>query len=371
MLRRALAWLFVILAIAGIGGGLGFYKYSEIQNAIAASQTTPEPMESVRSIRAREGQWRATTRAIGSVVAIRQVEIKNEIAGMISEIGFKSGEVVDKGALLVQFDVRQELAALSAAQADTRLSKLTLERREALRNSAAFNEQETDKSREEHAAANARAQNLQVIVDKKRITAPFRARVGIIDWQPGAYLDVGTRIVTLQGVDPDAYVDFSLAQDDAAAIRAGTLVKISDPAIPGGEATAEIIAEDNSADGTSRAVRFRAVAKGLGSALRPGTFVDVTVETSKPQSAVMVPLASVRRSPSGQHVFVLVDEAGKLRARQRPVQTGMVQGDEIAIVKGLEIGELIAASGSFKLREGLLVDAEVTSTPETGAVSVN
>lgn len=371
MLRRAIAWLIVILAVAGIGGGLGFYKYREIQVAIASSQGAPEPVESVHSVRAREGQWSATTRAIGSVIALRQVEIKNEIAGVISAMGFKSGDVVDAGALLVQFDVRQEQAGLAAADAEARLAKLTLDRRESLRNSAAFNEQELDRSREEFAASTARARNLEVIVDKKRITAPFHARVGITNWQPGAYLDVGTLIVTLQGVDADAYVDFSLPQDDAAAIRTGSRVKLSGPAIPGGEATAEIIAEDNSADGSSRAVRFRAVAKGLGGTLRPGTFVDVTVVTSEPRTAVMVPLASVRRSPSGQHVFVLVEEKGKLRARARPVQSGMVQGDDIAIVKGLETGELIATSGSFKLRDGLLVEAEAAAVPETGSVNVN
>ncbi|MCC7252296.1 efflux RND transporter periplasmic adaptor subunit [Hyphomicrobium sp.] len=370
MLRRLLAWLVVILAIAGIAGGLGVYKYNEIQLATAASQATPEPVEAVHSVRAREGEWSATTRAIGTVVALRQVDIRNEIAGVIAEIGFKSGEVVEAGALLVQLDVRQEQAALAAAEADTRLAKLTLDRRESLRASAAFNQQEFDRAREEHASASARAQNLAVIVDKKRLVAPFRARVGITDWQPGAYLDAGTLIVTLQGVAPDAYVDFSLPQDDAAAIRAGTRVTLSGPAIPGGTALADIVAEDNSADGSNRAIRFRAVAKGFGETLRPGTFVDVTVTTSEPQPTVLVPLASVRRSPAGQHVFVLVEEQGKLRARMRQVTTGAVQGDDIAVLKGLATGELIATSGSFKLREGLLVDTGAVAQP-AAEVGVN
>lgn len=364
MLRRISAWLFVILAIAGITGGLGYYKYVEIQSGIAASQATPEPVEAVVSAHARAGEWSATTRAIGSVVALRQVDIKNEIAGVIADIGFKSGDVIDEGALLVQFDVRQEQASLSAAQADARLAKLTLDRRQNLRDSAAFNQQELDKAREDHAAATARAQNLEVIVDKKRITAPFRARVGITDWQPGAYLDVGTHIVTLQGVAADAYVDFALPQDSAAAIRTGTRVMLTGPAVPGGETTADIIAEDNSADG-NRSVRFRAVAKGFGQTLRPGTFVDVTVTTSAAQPTVLVPLAAVRRSPNGQHVFVLVEEDGKLRARMRTVTTGAVQGDEIAVHKGIAAGELIAASGSFKLREGLLVETGAVAAPAT------
>lgn len=365
MLRRISAWLAVILAIAGITGGLGYYKYNEIQAGIAASQATPEPVESVLSAHARTGEWSATTRAIGSVVALRQVEIKNEIAGVIAAIGFKSGGIIEEGALLVQFDVRQEEASLAATQAEARLAKLTLDRRESLRASAAFNEQELDKAREDYAAATARAKNLEVIVDKKRITAPFRARVGITDWQPGAYLDIGTPIVTLQGVAADAYVDFSLPQDSAAAVRPGTRVTLSGPAVPDGTTTAEIIAEDNSADGSNRAIRFRAVAKGFGETLRPGTFVDVTVTTSAPQPTVLVPLAALRRSPNGQHVFVLVEEDGKLRARMRAVTTGAVQGDEIAIQKGIAAGELIAASGSFKLREGLLVETGAVAAPAT------
>ena len=370
MLRRAVAWLAVILAIVGIAGGLGAYKYKEIQAATAAAQATPEPVEAVLSVSARNGEWAASTRAIGSVVALRQVEIRNEIAGVIANIGFKSGDIVEEGALLVQLDVRQEEAALAAAQADARLAKITLERREGLRGSAAFNQQELDRSREEHAAATARARSLEVIVDKKRIVAPFRARVGITDWQPGAYLDAGTLIVTLKGVAADAYVDFSLPQDDAAAIRAGTRVTLSGPAVPDGKATAEIAAEDNSADASNRAVRFRAVAKGFGETLRPGTFVDVTVATSAPQPTVLVPLAAVRRSPNGQHVFVLVEEDGKLRARMRTVTTGAVVGDDIAILDGLTAGEVVAASGSFKLREGLLVETGAAAAP-TAEIGVN
>lgn len=367
MLRRISAWLAVILAVATITGGLGYYKFSEIQAGIAAAQATPEPMESVASARARAGEWSATTRAIGSVVAMRQVEIKNEIAGVIADIGFKSGDVVEKGALLVQFDTRQEEASLAAAEADARLAKLTLDRRESLRDSAAFNQQELDRAREDFAAATARAKNLSVIVDKKRITAPFRARVGITDWQPGAYLDIGTEIVTLQGVADDAYVDFSLPQDSTAIVHTGTYVTLSGTAVPGGEAKAEIIAEDNSADSANRAVRFRAVAKGFGQKLRPGSFVDVTAVTSMPQPTVLVPLASIRRSPSGQHVFVLVEEEGKLRARMRQVETGAVNGDDIAVSKGVAVGDLIASQGSFKLREGMMVEAApATPTAEVG-----
>ena len=356
-----MTWLIVVLAIAGISAGLGFYKYSQIRAAEAAAAATPEPSESVGSVRARRGEWSATTRAIGTVVALRQLEVRNELAGTIAELGFTSGSVVEAGQLLVQLDTRQEQASLAAAVAEAQLAQQTLQRREGLRASAAYSPQELDKARAEFDAATARARGLQVTIDKKRIVAPFRARIGITNLQPGAYLEAGTSISRLQGVDDDAYVDFSLPQDNAGAIRVGTEVAIASAAVPGGSSNAKVVAEDNGADGANRTVRFRAVASGHGALLRPGTFVDVTAVVASPRDAVLVPLTAVRRSPSGQHVFVLVEQDGKLRAQLRPIRTGPMHGDEIVVESGLEANELIAASGSFKLRDGLLVQAGTQS----------
>ena len=72
MARHLLAWLVVVLAIAGVVSGLGYYKYSEIQSAIAAAASFPEPQEAVQSVRVRQGEWTSTASAVGTVVALRQ-----------------------------------------------------------------------------------------------------------------------------------------------------------------------------------------------------------------------------------------------------------------------------------------------------------
>lgn len=363
MARSIKAWLAAILAMAIIAGGLGYYKTAEISAAIVAASANPEPTEAVAVARARQGEWTATTRAIGTVVALRQLEVRNEIAGMVGELGFASGDVVEAGQLLVQFDVRQEQASLEAAEAEVRLAKITADRRGSLKNSPAFSVQEFDKAREDHAASVARAQNLKVAIDKKKITAPFRARVGITNLQPGAYLDAGTLIVRLQGVDDDAFIDFALPQDSAAMLKPGDSVTLKALGLPGGTATAEITAEDDSVEAASRTVRFRATGKLLGRVLRPGSFADVVAVTSAPQKAVFVPLSAVRRSPNGQHVFVVEEQNGQRRARLRPVETGTIQDNDIAIEKGLEAGEIVATSGSFKLRDGMMLAANEPLPP--------
>jgi membrane fusion protein (multidrug efflux system) len=246
------------------------------------------------------------------------------------------------------------------------MARLTYERRKKLRASQTVSAQELDEAQQQLAAGNARVLNLQVGIEKKTIRAPFRARVGLTDLQPGAYLDVGSSIATLQGVGDDAYVDFSLPQDNAAAIAPGASVELAAAQIPGGSASADIIAEDASVDGGNRTVRFRALAKGLGETLRPGAFVDVVATVAAPQPTLFVPLTAVRRAPYGELVYILAEEQGQLRARQRIVQSGPVQGNEIAILEGLAEGDLVAAAGSFKLREGLLVQAATAADANQG-----
>ena len=63
---------------------------------------------------------------------------------------------------------------------------------------------------------------IKAVINRKMIRAPFRARIGISDVHPGQYLNEGTLLTTLQGVDDSAYVDFAVAQQVAAALRRET-----------------------------------------------------------------------------------------------------------------------------------------------------
>ena len=92
MARHLLAWFAVLLAIGGTAGGLGYYKYAEISAAIAAAEAFPEPREAVEAVRVRRGEWAASTRAVGTVVALRQVELRNELAGTVVEMGLRMSD---------------------------------------------------------------------------------------------------------------------------------------------------------------------------------------------------------------------------------------------------------------------------------------
>jgi membrane fusion protein (multidrug efflux system) len=219
----------------------------------------------------------------------------------------------------------------------------------------AASEMEVDTARAERDVALAQIARTQAVIARKTIRAPFKARIGISDVHPGQYLNEGSLLTTLQGVDEHAYVDFSVAQQVAAALRAGDRISViaNTGAAP---VSAAIVALDARVDPATRNATVRAQVADKNSSFIPGASVRVQVPVGASRLAVAVPASALRKGPEGDHVFVLVtDDAGNMRARVRQVRVDTIAGDEALIESGLSIGEKVAASGSFKLRDAALV----------------
>ena len=219
-------------------------------------------------------------------------------------------------------------------------------------------------ARAERDVALAQIARTKAIIARKTIRAPFRARVGISDVHPGQYLEEGTLLTTLQGVDDAAHADFTVAQHVAAALREGDGVEVfatsDSPPI-----AAKVVAVDARVDPSTRNAMVRARIEDGAGAPAPGAAVRVQVPVGPPRTAVAVPASALRKGSGGDHVFVLAPaKDGKTRTHLRQVESGPMLGDEVLIHAGLSAGEQVAASGSFKLRDAVLV--AVANDPSGG-----
>jgi len=348
-LVRALILLAVVLAA---GAGLAAWKNA----ALEASATPPagaEPMEAVTAAVAQSREHRPTVTAIGTVLALRSVTLRNELPGTVRRVALTPGRIVASGEVLVALDVSVEQADLAAREAQLALAQTSLARLERLLERRAVSVEEVDRARAERDVAAAEIARIRAIIERKTIRAPFRAQVGLSDVHPGQYLSEGTTLTTLQGVGDGVYVDFPVAQAVAAQLRAGDSVRV---AVAGGAAAAARIAGvDARVDPTTRTALVRA-RLDADVPVAPGASVRVTVSVGAPEPAVAVPVSALRTGPGGDHVWVIAaDPQGQPRAHLRQVRAGQALGDEVLLLEGVEAGEQVAASGSFKLREGVLV----------------
>jgi membrane fusion protein, multidrug efflux system len=367
----------LIASLVGVGGSLAAWKYTSIKDADDASAQHAEPTESVTSVLAQAREHRAATSAIGTVLALRSVTLRNELAGTVKHVALQPGQVVEAGTVLIALDVSVEQADLRAQEAQLALAKTALERLEKLREHNATSDVEVDKARAERDVTLAQIARTQAIIARKTIRVPFRARAGLSDVHPGQYLNEGTVLTTLQSVDDALHVDFSVPQAVAAALKPGDRVDVYAGASTQ-PISAQVLALDARVDPATRnsAVRARIDLAAKAGAVKaaipvPGSSVRVSVGVGAPSRAVAIPASALRKGPSGDHVFVLAPDAQKqLRAQLRPVRVGATVGDEVLVFEGLAPGDQVATSGSFKLRDAVRVAVTTpTVASKTGAVT--
>ena len=351
----------LIVALVLTAGALAAWKVLAIVDSTGAAAHQPEPMETVVVAAARQRPYTPSTTAIGTVVALRSVTLRNELPGTVRRVNLAPGRIVEAGTVLVALDVSVESAELRAQEAQATLAKTLFERARQLNERRAVSDTELDEALAQRDVALAQAARTRAIIERKMIRAPFRARIGISDLHPGQYLNEGTEVTTLQGVDDEAYVDFSVAQQVAAQLQGGADVDIFATGAGSGIA-GTVVATDALVDRDTRNATVRARVDAA-SAPAPGSAVRVHVPNGAPRVAVVVPVSALRKGPAGDHVFVVAkDRQGESRAYVRPVEAGAVLGDEVLIEAGIKPGEQVAASGSFKLRDAALV-AVASETP--------
>jgi membrane fusion protein, multidrug efflux system len=354
-LRRGIAPVLLIGAVLGTGVSLAAWKHNEERENAESSANQPEPVELVTVASAARREHHQTTTAIGTVLALRSITLKNELAGTVRRTSLTPGRIVEEGTVLVALDVSVEEAELSALRAEAQLADTMLERRQRLLEHRAIAADEVDQARAQRDVAHARMAQLRAVIARKTLRAPFRARVGLADVHPGQYLEQGVELTSLQGVSDEVNVDFAVAQSVAAGIRVGSPVQVITSESPT-PLSASVVAVDARVDPTTRNATVRARLAASSTAPAPGASVRVLVPVGKSSSAVAIPVSALRKGPDGDHVWVIAEDgAGAQRAHERMVESGPVLGEAVLVLAGLTEGEQVAAAGSFKLREGVRV----------------
>jgi RND family efflux transporter MFP subunit len=347
-------WLVVITILAGTVFGLHSYKLSLQEAANAQAASMPEMAAVVTAVEVTTINYQKHIQVSGEVQAFKFLMLNNELAGEITHLNAASGQVVKKGQMLLELDHRDEDARLMAAKATLVLRQHTLNRNMKLQKKNGISEDKVDEARAAVQIAQADITVIATAIDKKTLTAPFTATVGIHTLEVGQYLDKNSQVLELVGVNDFTWVDFNLPQlyqelDLASTVK---ISRINQDA----SFNASIIAIDPQLSRLSRHLKYRAQLSSSTLALKPNTLVSVIVPIDKKSTVATVPDLAIKRDALGNYVFVLeAGDQGSYRAKQVPVELGDRQGDHVMILSGVAAGQLIANSGSFKLFPGMKV----------------
>ncbi|MGP8155173.1 MAG: efflux RND transporter periplasmic adaptor subunit [Smithella sp.] len=369
MTKRMIIMLIIVGVIfGGIFGYLGFKSFM-IKKFISSA---PIPAVTVSAVKAATEEWQTQIQAVGTLRAVRGVDVASEIAGLVQSIHFKSGDNVNAGKLLLHLNADSDIAQMHTLMAAADLAQSVYER-----NKKQFAAQAVSKASLDADAANLKGKQAQVaqqeaLVGKKTIRAPFAGRLGISSVNPGQYLNPGEKIVTLQALDP-IFVDFFLPQQELSRISSGQEIAAVTDTYPDKKFKGKISAISPKVDPQTRNVQIEAIIANPKHNLLPGMYATINVRAGAVKRYLTIPRTAVTFNPYGETVYIVEkkgatkDGKPSLFVRQTFVILGPARGDQVAITKGLKEDDIIVTSGQLKLRNGSPVIINNTAQPANDA----
>ena len=289
--------------------------------------------------------------AVGSLVSNESVVLRPEIAGRIARIGFRDGEAVQRGAVLVELDNAVQRAELQQARARLTLAKANSGRTEDLFARNFVSQSSRDNARAELDLARASLDLAQARLDRTVIRAPFAGVVGIRSVSPGDFVQDGDALINLEDI-ATLKLDFRLPELYLDRVQQGQALELATDVLPDETFAARVDAIYPLVDAQGRAARLRASLANPAGRLRPGVFVRVRLVLAERPNVLVVPEAALVAAP-GNVQFVYQVLEGK--AQRVDVTTGMRRDAVVEIVSGLAQGAQVVSAGQLKLRDGTLV----------------
>ncbi|QKJ30895.1 efflux RND transporter periplasmic adaptor subunit [Mucilaginibacter mali] len=345
-------------------------------------QAPPPPPTAVSIVEAQQGNAVYYDQYQGTVVAVNSVELRSQVAGFITNIFVKDGDVVQKGQSLYEIDRRKYQAAydqaqanVSSAQANLVKAQKDIDRYNMLLKADAVARQTVD-----NAAASFETAKSQVAVAKAAlvsastdlsysiIKAPFSGRIGISQVKLGAQVTPGTTLLNTISAENPIAVDVVVNEQDIARFYdlqkhptdSTFRLKLSNDSLY--NKSGRILAIDRGVNNQTGTIKVRVQFDNPNDVLRDGMSAQLKVLNNKSGNRIIIPFKAVTEQMGEFFVFVTKDTTMKAKpdttkmerdtiALQKKVKIGPRLNDNVVIMSGIKQGDKVITEGFQRLRD--------------------
>ena len=375
---RTFRW---ILLIAGVGllGYFGWQRLSGHDQTTAASnaQKAARPAVRVTIAPVEKADFPVYLTGLGTVQGFNTVVVRTRVDGQIDKIGFKEGQLVNQGDLLVEIDPRPFRAALDQAKAkkaqdEANLANANLDLQRYTKLGEFATRQQTDTQRStvqqltaQIAADDAAIFNAQTQLDYTAVKAPISGVAGLRQVDLGNIVNASTQtgIVTIAQIEPIAVI-FTAPEDqlpyinEAQAVAPLKVIAITtDGKKPLADGSLAVV--NNQVDTSSGTIRLKGVFDNKNHALWPGQSVSTRLLVRTLKDATVVPDDAIQHSTDGLYAYVVNQDN---KAELRKVKVSQSIDGRSVVDEGLTPGQQVITGGQFKVQPGTLVSTAVASS---------
>jgi membrane fusion protein, multidrug efflux system len=287
---------------------------------------------------------------LGVAKGRQSVTLTAATSQLVQRVRFSDGQAVARGAVLIELKNTEQDAGLAQAQAKLAQAKQEYDRWLTLSQKGFAAQTSVDQYRAAYLSAEADVAAAKARQADRTIRAPFSGVVGLSDVAPGALVNPGSPIVTLDDISA-IRVDFPVPERYLAQLHEGQVITAQVDAYPGEPFKGRIAKLDTRVDERTRAITARAAFPNPDRKLKPGMLIRISISHGARQG-LAVPEAAVSMQGDSAFIYVLHPQGPRTVAEQRPVITGLRQDNFVELTDGAALGERIVADGLNKVQPG-------------------
>jgi membrane fusion protein, multidrug efflux system len=365
------AWAVLLIALLGLGS---------CAKGDAKKASGPPPTVPVVVTTAAQQNVPVVISAIGTVQPYTTVQVKSMVAAQIDKVNFTQGQDVKKGQLLFSLDKRsfeadlqKALGALAKDKASAENAAVEAKRYAALLKEGVVAQQQYDQMQSQAAqmaaavtSDEAAVQSAKVNLQYTNIYSPVDGRAGDVLVHEGNLVKANdVPLVVINQITP-IYAEFTVPEQQLPEVKQfmakGTLtVDASFPNQQGTVAKGKLTFVDNAVDRQTGTIALKATFANTDKKLWPGQFVNVGMQLTTLDKAVVVPSQAVQNGQQGTYVYVIKPDK---TAEARQVALGILYGNQQVIKSGVNPGETVVTDGQMRIAPGTRVDAKTANAPQ-------
>lgn len=309
----------------------------------------------------------------GNVAAYLSVDLEARVPGYLTKIAFQDGAQVKKDQLLFVIEQDQYAQQVNLTKAVFEEAKIEITRQKALLKDNATSQSAVDKAMSQYLQAEANLKLAQINYGYTEVRAPFDGLMGRHLIDVGNYLGAspqGVKLATIQKIDP-IYVYFSINERDLLKYQKRFVnenerksqvnklpVHVQLQGEEGYPHTGTLDFAANLLSTSTGSLQLRAELPNNKTSLIPGLYAKVRVEYGESRLAVLIPNSSVQTDQQGDYVFVM-DEGKKVSRRN--IKRGQRFPPLVEVTSGLTANESVVINGFINVRDGLVVNPELST----------